>query len=57
MSEPTEKCANPACHCPAHLDTGFCSEYCESAEHKVELGCHCGHAECEQSLEAISPVD
>jgi hypothetical protein len=57
MSEPTEKCTNPACHCPAQLDTGFCSEYCENAEHKIELGCHCGHAECEQSLEAISPAN
>ena len=54
MSEPTEKCANPMCHCPAQLETGFCSEYCESAEQRTELSCHCGHAECERSAEESS---
>lgn len=47
MSEMTDKCAHPACHCPAHMDTEYCSEYCELAEdEEEESGCRCGHAEC-----------
>ncbi len=46
MSEPTDKCGNPACHCPAELSSGFCCEACEVAEHEIELGCPCGHTEC-----------
>ena len=47
MSEMTDKCAHPSCHCPAHMDTEYCSEYCELAEDdEEESGCRCGHAEC-----------
>ncbi len=46
MSEMTDKCAHPACHCPARMDTECCSEACELAQHDEETGCQCGHAEC-----------
>lgn len=46
MSEMTDKCAHSLCHCPAHMDTEYCSEYCEFADDEEETNCQCGHAEC-----------
>lgn len=46
MSEMTDKCAHPSCHCPARMDTEYCSEACETAKDDEETGCQCGHAEC-----------
>lgn len=46
MSEMTDKCAHPSCHCPARMDIEYCSEFCEQAEDDAEIGCQCGHAEC-----------
>ncbi len=46
MSEMTDKCAHPSCHCPARMDIEYCSESCELAKDDDESGCQCGHAEC-----------
>jgi hypothetical protein len=46
MSEMTDKCAHPLCHCPARMDTEYCSEFCAQASVEAEAGCQCGHAEC-----------
>lgn len=46
MPEMTDKCAHPPCHCPARMDTEYCSEACEVAKDDEETGCQCGHAEC-----------
>lgn len=46
MTEPTDKCGNPACHCPAEMGTGYCCEGCEAAELEQEIRCHCDHPEC-----------
>lgn len=47
-----QKCANPACNCPA---TGgeYCSPQCQDSIRKSDTECHCGHADCEgQSQQA-----
>jgi hypothetical protein len=47
MAEMTDKCAHAHCHCPAGRDTGYCSEYCETAAaEEKETACQCGHPEC-----------
>lgn len=40
------KCAHPACSCPAEPDSKYCSTYCHDSESKMEVACNCGHAEC-----------
>lgn len=47
-----QKCANPACSCPA---TGgeYCSPQCEDSIRESDTECHCGHADCQgQSQQA-----
>jgi hypothetical protein len=49
MSDQTDKCANPACHCPALAGSQFCGEQCEQAGEDPDSGhCRCGHAQCQQ---------
>jgi hypothetical protein len=52
MSEPTDECAHPACHCPAELESEYCSDYCRYAPPIPEAVCRCGHAECEAEVNA-----
>jgi hypothetical protein len=40
------KCAHPACNCPAESGSKYCSTYCRDAGTKVEIACNCGHAAC-----------
>ncbi len=40
MSEMTDKCAHPSCHCPARMDTEYCSESCELAKDEDEQNLH-----------------
>lgn len=47
MSEMTDKCAHLTCHCPAHMDSGYCCDRCEMGTGDDETGCQCGHAECQ----------
>lgn len=47
MSEMTDKCAHPVCHCPANMDTEYCCEYCEVTKTEEENACQCGHPECQ----------
>jgi hypothetical protein len=49
MNEITDKCAHAACHCPARMDSGYCCEYCKTAEDDFERGCLCGHPECQRA--------
>ncbi len=43
----TDKCEHRTCHCPAHMENEYCSDYCETAADDFETGCHCGHPECQ----------
>jgi hypothetical protein len=50
-SEP-KKCAHPSCQC--HITTGdkYCSEICKDAgAEETEIGCDCGHPECEEMVQ------
>jgi hypothetical protein len=46
MGDKTEKCANPACGCPAPTIGDYCCEQCERSTTKMESKCHCGHPRC-----------
>lgn len=47
MNDPTDKCANPPCHCPAVAGNQFCCEQCEQEDKDPDSGhCRCGHVEC-----------
>jgi hypothetical protein len=40
-------CAHQECHCPAPLQSPYCSEDCEQAGTKDDMGpCPCKHPEC-----------
>jgi hypothetical protein len=52
MNTPTDRCAHLHCSCPAQWDTGFCSDYCRTAEAAHDHDCLCGHAECSKRYEA-----
>ena len=41
-----EKCAHPACKCPAAQDSKYCGAYCEGAADRPSVVCECGHASC-----------
>jgi hypothetical protein len=41
-----EKCAHPACHCPAAKDSKYCGAYCEGASSVSSVVCECGHPAC-----------
>jgi hypothetical protein len=55
MTEMTDKCAHAACHCPARMDSGYCGEYCKTAEDDFETGCQCGHPECQLARAETDP--
>lgn len=40
------KCAHPACSCPAESGSKYCGTYCHDAGNKMETACNCGHAAC-----------
>lgn len=40
------KCAHPACSCPAEEGSKYCSTYCHDAGSKMEIACDCGHDAC-----------
>jgi hypothetical protein len=40
------KCAHPACRCPAEPGSKYCSTYCHDSGSKMEIACNCGHAAC-----------
>jgi hypothetical protein len=46
----SNKCAHPACNCPASGDNKYCSNYCRDAGDTVELSCNCGHSGCSDEL-------
>lgn len=52
----TDKCEHRTCHCPARIDSEYCSAYCETVVDDFDTGCHCGHPECraahEQAMES-----
>jgi hypothetical protein len=47
MTEPTDECAHPTCHCPAEFDGEYCSDFCRYAANLPDATCHCGHEECD----------
>jgi hypothetical protein len=50
MTEPTDKCANPACHCIVPAGNLYCCEKCARVENDPETGyCLCEHNECEEA--------
>ncbi|NOT60659.1 MAG: hypothetical protein HOP19_10605 [Acidobacteria bacterium] len=53
MTEPTDECAHPACHCPAELGNDYCSDYCRfTPPHPAEV-CQCGHDDCELEVDGV----
>jgi hypothetical protein len=46
----SEKCAHPACNCPAPQDEKHCSAYCHDAGDLLELACNCGHPGCAEKM-------
>lgn len=54
MPEMTDKCAHSICHCPARMENGYCSEYCEHAEDELETGCRCDHPECHLAQASVA---
>ena len=51
----SEKCAHPACNCPAPQDEKYCSPYCHDAGDLIELACNCGHPGCAEEM--APPID
>ena len=51
----SEKCAHPACNCPAPQGEKYCSGYCHDAGDLTELACNCGHAGCAEEM--APPLD
>jgi len=43
------KCKRDTCGCPPSEDSDYCSQECEDASkvHMMEIGCSCGHPECD----------
>lgn len=54
MPEMTDKCGHSICHCPARMETDYCSEYCETAADDLETGCRCDHPECHSAQASIA---
>lgn len=50
----TKKCGNPPCDCVPSDGEKYCSAYCEGAEERTDVVCHCGHVECEGDV-VIAP--
>jgi hypothetical protein len=50
----TQKCAHPACACPAAKDSKYCSTFCAGKADKPDITCNCGHAAC--AVEAVASV-
>lgn len=48
---PNQKCANPACTCPA-TSGEYCSPQCEESLRESDTECQCGHADCRGQAEA-----
>ncbi len=46
MAEHPRKCANPPCSCIPANGEKYCSAHCEGASERIEMVCHCGHADC-----------
>jgi hypothetical protein len=44
------KCAHPACSCPAPEGEKYCSTYCHDAGKLTELACNCGHRGCADKM-------
>lgn len=42
------KCAHPACGCPAAEGSKYCSTYCQDAGDTIEIACGCGHNGCSE---------
>jgi len=40
------RCAHPACNCPAEQGSKYCSTYCHDAGSKMEIACNSGHTAC-----------
>ena len=45
-----EKCAHPACNCPAPQGEKYCSNYCHDMRQLTELACNCGHPGCAEEM-------
>ena len=48
------KCAHEGCTCQVVAPEEYCSEHCrQHGAHAEEMGCECGHAECEGTHKAM----
>lgn len=52
MAELKDKCAHANCHCPAPAGSDYCSDYCSLNADDLEIGCSCGHSNCQSQLSA-----
>jgi hypothetical protein len=50
-----DKCAHPACNCPAPQGEKYCGAYCHDAKDLTELACNCGHGDCAEEM--APPLD
>jgi hypothetical protein len=50
-----DKCAHPACNCPAPKGEKYCGAYCHDAGDLTELSCNCGHPGCAEEM--APPID
>lgn len=50
-----DKCAHPACNCPAPEGEKYCGAYCHDARDLTELACNCGHLGCAEEM--APPID
>ena len=49
----SRKCANAPCDCIPADGSKYCSAYCEGAEERTDVVCHCGHATCSGDVEQV----
>jgi hypothetical protein len=48
-----KKCGNPPCDCIPTDGSKYCSAYCEGAEDRTVVACHCGHPSCDGEIEEV----
>jgi hypothetical protein len=49
----TKKCGNPPCDCIPADGSKYCSAYCEGAEERTVVACHCGHPSCDGEIDEV----
>jgi hypothetical protein len=53
MMAEAKKCDNPPCDCVPSEGEKYCSAFCEGAEERTEVVCHCGHTECDGDVSEV----